>query len=144
MNLLHICGERFEGNVYQHEGKFIFDPVECPSCGQELTDAETQPDRKTDNTIMTRQQAQNTVQRYCCSNCWGHVIIYPIVFSDLVRVICPRCGEETKGFVSQQYAERRRLESFADRAQAGVVLRNVIKTSASDKSEDQLLHELGF
>ena len=144
MKLIHICGEKFEADVHQSHGVTLFDPAECPSCGQYLVNSETQPDEKKDNCLMDRQQAQITVKRYCCSNCWGPLTVYAQEVQDLVRVLCFQCGEETKGYVTQYYATQRRLESAAAKATASIVLRNVIPSPASGKTQEQLLQELGF
>lgn len=143
MNLSHICGERFEANVFDSHGEIIFDPGECPSCGQVLTDSETKPYERGDNCIMDFRQAQITVASYCCSNCWSHVVSFPFA-ADKTRVLCPRCGEDTRGYVSRHYADRRRQNSLGEKIEAAYTLRGVIKSPVAGQTEGELLKGLGY
>jgi hypothetical protein len=96
-----------------------------------------------DATLMDYQQAQFTVAKYCCSRCFGHLVIHPCG-GNLVHVLCGSCGENTKGYVSKHYAEQRRQESMGERVEAAYVLRNVIKSAHAGKTETQLLKEIGY
>jgi hypothetical protein len=93
-------------------------------------------------TPVTYQMAQNTVADFVCSACWGHLVEHPT--DNGVMVLCGACGEETKGYVSKRYVERRRNESQVERLDAKSVLKNVIKSPLSGKSTDQLLQDLGY
>jgi hypothetical protein len=138
-----ICGESFEGVVYESHGDFIFDPVECPSCGQVLNNIETRPYERGDNCVMDFQAAQIIVAKYACSNCWSHLVSYPFA-ADRTRVLCGRCGQETRGYVSKYYVEKRLQNSLGEKIDAAYALRDVIPSVHKGKPENQLLNELGF
>ena len=143
LRLLHVCGEAFEADVFDSHGEVIFDPPECPSCGQVLTDAETKPYERGDQAVMNFQQAQQTIANYACSSCWSHLVSYPFA-ADKTRVLCPTCGEETRGYVSKHYVARLRAKSMAHKVEAAYVLRDIIPSPHKGKSEEQLLKELGY
>jgi len=91
---------------------------------------------------VTYQMAQNTVAHFVCSNCWGHLVEH--LTDTGVMFLCGSCGEETKGYVSKRYVERRQQESQAERLDARQVLKAIIKPAISGQSEMQNLKELGF
>jgi hypothetical protein len=93
-------------------------------------------------TEVTYQMAQNIVSYFLCSQCWGHLVARPTDTG--VMVLCGSCGEETKGYVSKRYVERRQQESQVERIDAKIVLKSVIKSPLSGKSTDQLLQDLGY
>jgi len=86
--------------------------------------------------------AQYFIQNFLCSNCYGHLIGH--LTDEGTLVLCAKCHLETTGYVTKQYVERRRQKSLADKAEAARVLRNVIKSPNSGKSEKELLRELGY
>ena len=61
------------------------------------------------------EYALKTKKRYVCSNCWGELHL-EFVKNDPQRryyVVCLRCGiENTNGYVTKVYADRRRQESI--------------------------------
>ena len=86
--------------------------------------------------------AELTIRDYVCSTCWGHLVKFPEHGG--YRVECPNC-EETKGYVTKFYANKRLSESVGDRLDVQVNLRDVPGMNPHrNKSVEQLLDELGF
>jgi DNA-directed RNA polymerase subunit RPC12/RpoP len=92
------------------------------------------------NEILTRK----TVKFYACSNCWGDLEAIPA--EEGYQVLCRKCGPETKGYVTQNYVNRRRAESEFEEVNATHMLMKVgvLENPHAGKSTDQLLKELGF
>lgn len=65
---------------------------------------------------------------------------------DKFVVICKKCGDETKGYVTQYYVNRRRAESEFEEVSARHLLQKleIIPNPHAGKSTEQLLKELGF
>ena len=86
-----------------------------------------------------------TIRDYVCSNCWGDLI--PLFAENRMwLVVCRRCENETKGYVTKYYAEIRRSESHGEQSETRILLQGmgIIPNEHSDKSADQLLKEMGF
>lgn len=91
--------------------------------------------------------ARKTVKHYACSNCWGELEMIPDEAQpDLYQVKCKKCGDETKGYVTQHYVERRRSESQFEEVNATHMLMKagVLDNPLAGKTTEQLLKELGF
>ena len=86
-----------------------------------------------------------TLRDYVCSNCWGHLIKYPVE-GRKYRVLCHRCDERTKGYVTRYFAEGRRSESIAEKSDARQLLQGlgIIPNEHQGKSAKELLNELGY
>ena len=95
--------------------------------------------------LLDDRLAELTVRDYVCSNCWGHLMKWPEE-GRLWSVLCHRCGEETKGYVTRYYAESRRSESFAEKSETRLLLQSmgIITNELSGMTEEELLAELGF
>jgi len=73
---------------------------------------------------MTSLEATHTERFYVCAQCWGQLITQPSKGKHrCFSVFCPNCGED-RGFVTREYAERRKAE---DHAEALEVRRNLGK-----------------
>jgi DNA-directed RNA polymerase subunit RPC12/RpoP len=72
---------------------------------------------------LTSIEAQHTERNYVCAQCWGQLITQPSRGKDhkCFTVLCKSCGED-RGFVTREYAERRKAE---DRADANEARRNL-------------------
>lgn len=59
--------------------------------------------------------AHKTRKRYACSVCWGELELVPDL-SDNNRwfVLCKKCKDETRGYVTQYFVNRRRGESVGE------------------------------
>lgn len=89
--------------------------------------------------------AEVTVRDYVCSNCWGSLVKFPIQGTRSWLVLCRKCQEETKGYVTRWFAENRRQESLADLPDVKRMLQEAgIIESPPRKSEKKILNELGF
>ena len=58
-------------------------------------------------------------RHYVCAQCWG-TLIYELVRGKTpkrYKVFCQQCGED-RGFVTRDYADRRRAESGAEKIEA--------------------------
>lgn len=86
-----------------------------------------------------------TLRDYVCSNCWGHLLAYPMD-GQMWLVICHRCGDETKGYVTKYFAEGRRSESHGEQFEARQMLQEmgILQREHAGKSEDELIKEMGF
>lgn len=86
--------------------------------------------------------SQKLVRDYVCSTCWGHLLRFPE--GEMYRVECHNHKEETPGFVTKKYAERRRGESRVDVLEVKDMMRNVGALPANNKTASELLAEMGF
>lgn len=102
---------------------------------------------------VTDIQAQRIVRDMACSACWGHLEQYPAeppagitakAGEHFSRVLCPICGEGTRGYVSKQYVERRLAESRAEAAEAREALKGAIPSLAHSFTQAEVLADLGF
>src|SRR5690349_21448428 len=86
--------------------------------------------------------ARKTVKFYACSACWGELEAIPAEAG--YKVLCRSCGEETKGYVTQNYVNRRRSESAFEEVNATHMLMKagVLENPHAGKSVEQLLKEL--
>lgn len=91
--------------------------------------------------------AAKTTKRYACSNCWGEL---EIVYNDFlpagsVYVLCKRCQDETKGYVSQYFVNRRRGESEFEKVNVTQLLRTIgVLEKPNLGSRDDIMKRLGF
>jgi len=91
---------------------------------------------------MPVERAQETAATRCCSNCYGHLVVY--LTDDGAIVKCHHCGDDTRGYVRKAWADRMRQQSAADLLDAKQVLKNIIPDLSPKKSETELLRDLGF
>ena len=94
--------------------------------------------------VFNLELAERTVKRYVCSACWGHLTQKHADNGNLIE--CHSCKEETPGFVTKAFAERRREESIGEKMDTTKMLREVggIENPHAGKSTKQLLSEMGF
>ncbi len=96
--------------------------------------------------MMNVSQAQRTIRRYVCSDCWEDLREFE--YDSATRTSIVRCSTENcpcNGYVSRRYVEIRQAESFGELANARIVLRDAIPWIRGDaKTTTQLLKELGF
>ena len=87
--------------------------------------------------------SQTTLRDCVCARCWGHLLR----FADLDgawRVECHRCRGDTVGFVTRDYAERRRLEFVIEKVEVEHLLKSIGAMPKETKTTQQLLKELGY
>lgn len=87
--------------------------------------------------------ARKTVRDYVCSNCWGQLTLH--YDCENFTVECGKCGEETRGYVTRYYADRRREASQFEKREAERLLRRLnIIPSPPKLPEGEILKSLGF
>jgi hypothetical protein len=95
---------------------------------------------------MNKSMAILTVGRYVCSNCWGELETRadPRDYS-LSFVVCKRCQDDTKGYVTRHFADRRRGESEFEKLEVTRMLQeNGVLPKPEKRTVGQNLKELGF
>lgn len=102
-----------------------------------------QPNERQNGQLVSLAVAQRIKKNYACAQCWGHLEIYAVQGSSLVRVACPNCLQAF-GFVTQAFVEGRVRESAAEYWQARENLKDVLGLAEEPRSEDSILEELGF
>lgn len=96
---------------------------------------------------MSDTLARKTVKRYVCSMCWGALEIHPDpIDPEKNYVFCEKHQEETRGYVTRYFADRRRNESAFEKMDAENLLRRmgVIENPLAGKSQQELLKEIGY
>ena len=64
------------------------------------------------------QQAAQIEAHYVCAQCWGTLITQHVKGEGrLFKVLCPNCGED-RGFVTRDYAEKRRSDNKVEAVEA--------------------------
>ena len=88
--------------------------------------------------------AYKTVRDYVCSNCWGHLLYFPVGMK--WRIECHNCGEHTVGFVTKYYTQKRLGDSLGELIDARPMLQDlgIIQNPHEDKTVEELLREMGF
>lgn len=94
---------------------------------------------------LNAELARKTVKRYACSNCWGELELAPDLRQNgMYFVTCTKCKEETKGYVSQYFVNTRRAASEFEARDVTKMLKTVGVIAKQNKSNAQLMAELGF
>ena len=93
--------------------------------------------------VMHYLLAEQIVSDYCCSTCWGHLVEF-IEPGGMSRVECHQCGPETPGFVKKNYANRRRNDSFSEKAEVEALLHQIGIINQDKRSAADIFKELGF
>jgi len=91
--------------------------------------------------------ATKTKKRYACSVCWGDLEVKPDP-TDRIKyfVLCVKCGDETRGYVSQYFVNKRRGESNGEKVNVTrwMMKAGIIENPLDGKSNQEILEELGF
>jgi hypothetical protein len=101
---------------------------------------------------LTSELAHKTVKNYSCSNCWGDLeIVSDMRGHNMYFVICPKCKDDTKGYITKYFVNQRRAESEFEKRD---VVRLLQKLEILPKTQTPLLQgetrqqanirELGF
>lgn len=91
---------------------------------------------------LTRDELDETLRDYVCATCWG-ALAFKYVEGQWFAV-CPECGENTTGYTSKHFAERRRNESTGELVEAAHNLRDVLGLRPERQSVEKNLSDLGF
>ena len=95
---------------------------------------------------MNKSLAILTVGRYVCSNCWGELETRadPRDYS-MSFVICIKCQDDTKGYVTRYFANRRRGESEFEKLEVTRMLQEQgVLPKPERKTIGENLRQLGF
>jgi len=94
---------------------------------------------------LDHEDAERTVRRYVCSDCFGHLVGVNDRASGKTDVRCTTEGCPCNGFVRKSTVELRRVEGAAEEREVRQVLTEAgLLPAPAPKSEKQILSELGF
>ena len=90
--------------------------------------------------------ATKTRKRYACSNCWGELELVPDMRErGKYFVTCVRCKDETRGYVTQYFVNRRRGESEGEKREVNKLLITIgVFQKPHYGSREQIISDLGF
>lgn len=91
---------------------------------------------------LTRDQLDETLRDYVCSTCWG-ALTFKYVDGQWYA-ICIEHKEETPGYTSKKFAERKRVESEGELIEAAHNLQAVLGLKPERQSREKNLKEIGF
>lgn len=97
---------------------------------------------------LNEQLARKTVSRYVCSICWGDLELRPAIHLEngWYFAVCKKCQDETRGYVTKYFVNRRRGESEFEKVNVTHLLRHlgIIENPLKGKSAADLKKSLGF
>lgn len=99
-------------------------------------------DEATGLPLLPDWEADRLVKHYACSGCWSHLVKFSVNGARLWAVKCINCGNQTRGYVSKKWVERRLSESHAELQEAKIALRDVLPLPK--RTESEVLGRLGF
>lgn len=91
--------------------------------------------------------ATKTRKRYACSNCWGELEIVPDMRDSLKYfVLCAKCKDETRGYVTQYFVNRRRGESEFEKVNVVHLMQKLglIHDPLKNVSRADIIKSLGY
>lgn len=91
---------------------------------------------------LTREELDDTLRDYVCSTCWGTLSF--VVVDQKRYAICPRCKEDTQGYTSRKFADRKREESTHEYEEARRNLSRLLGWKQGHHTEQENLKALGF
>ena len=91
---------------------------------------------------LKRDDLDDILRDYVCSTCWGSLAFR--FEAGNWYAVCPECGEETKGYTSKAFADRRRQESDGEYLEAERNLRSLLGLMRERQTTEQNLSDLGF
>lgn len=91
---------------------------------------------------LSRIDLDETLRHYVCSTCWGALSFK--YHEKKWYAICPACDENTVGYTSKAYAERRQAESTQEAIEAARNLRDILGLQPDKQSVAKNLQDLGY
>jgi hypothetical protein len=91
--------------------------------------------------------ATKTRKRYACSICWGELELVPDMReSGKYFVLCSKCKDETRGYVTQYFVERRRGESEGEKVNVTrwMMRAGILPNPLADVTREELIKQLGY
>jgi hypothetical protein len=86
--------------------------------------------------------AMDTLRRYVCAHCYGHLTLFADPETRW-RIECQNCGPAS-GFVTRRYAESRKEASHGEKLEVDQLLERLGLVVKPRRSIEQNLRELGF
>lgn len=93
--------------------------------------------------LMTFEEARKLKDKYRCSSCWSVLDIFP-ADNGAFTVRCMGCGDNSKGFVTQRFVEKRKEANAFEAMNAKYVLSQAVPWMKSKDTEEEILRKLGF
>lgn len=91
-----------------------------------------------------RQEAERLKTHYVCSDCWGHLVLFPDPETRLIDVHCMTDDCPCNGFVTKGFIAQREQEQVLERMEARAALQGIVDWLEPRRSVAQNLRELGF
>jgi hypothetical protein len=91
--------------------------------------------------------AAKTRKRYVCSVCWGELELIPDIRENgKYFVLCRKCKDETRGYVTLYFVTRRRGESEGEKVNVVHLMQKLglIENPLKGVSREAIIHSLGF
>jgi len=88
-----------------------------------------------------------TVNRYACSICWGDLEMHnDLSNNSMVFVVCKKCQDETRGYVTKYFVNRRRGESEFEKINVTHLMRKLgyIENPLKNVSRESIMKSLGY
>lgn len=95
--------------------------------------------------VLNKSLAILTVKRYACSICWGELETRADPRDPSMSfVVCRKCQDETRGYVSKFFVNRRRGESEFEKLDVSKLLYQTGIWKKEQQTVDQLKKQLGY
>lgn len=91
-----------------------------------------------------RHELDDTLRDYVCSICWGVLDFHQDRETRQWYALCRRHKEETVGYTSRKFAERKREESVGELVEAERNLRDLMGLRKKKQTAEEAIQELGF
>lgn len=91
---------------------------------------------------MNHELARRTEKWYVCSRCWGPLTLKEQAGGAVVE--CVFCKEETCGYVTRHWTERKRSADLSDYAEVKRMLKRIGVLPKENLTSDQRIALLGF
>ncbi len=92
--------------------------------------------------LMNIELARRTEKWYVCSRCWGDLTMTEKDGGAVVE--CVNCKEETYGYVTRHWTERRRNEDRSSCIEVTRMLQRIGVLPKQERSREALMKEMGF
>jgi DNA-directed RNA polymerase subunit RPC12/RpoP len=92
-----------------------------------------------------RELARKTVKNYACSNCWGELELRPdLREADKYFVVCKKCQDDTRGYVTQYFVNTRRSASEFEKRDVTRLLQSIGVIQKPQRTQAEIMNSMGF
>lgn len=91
--------------------------------------------------VIPMEQMRNFIRDYVCAQCWKTLITEDVKQHGVVKITCPRCGDE-RGMVTREYADLRRAENRAELSDATKNLAKAMGIKTTSHNQGDLIKAL--